>query len=103
MSQKLSEALSDYAWLIVDALLLLLLLAALLAYNDFDDSMRTLFRGVFVAFWGYVWISGLHVLIYLRRAERQLRMPAVVSYCLFALKLALVGGVALWAYSRELL
>lgn len=69
MSEKFSEAVGkvvgEYTWLMVDALLLLLLLASTLAYKDFDEPMRVLLRGAFVAFWGYAWISGLHLLIYL--------------------------------------
>jgi hypothetical protein len=107
MSEKFSESVGkvvgEYTWLVVDALLLLFLLASTLAYKDFDEPMKVLFRGVFVAFWGYVWISGLHVLIYLRVTERNQPMPGVVSYSLFTLKLALIVGVAYWAHLRGLL
>jgi hypothetical protein len=62
MSEKFSEAVGnvvgDYTWLVVDALILLMILAALLGYKDFDESMQTLLRGMIVAFWGYVSISG---------------------------------------------
>jgi len=106
MSEKFSEStgkvIGEYTWLIVDALLLLFLLAALLSYKDLDESMRLLFRGTFVAFWFYVWISGLHLLIYLRRTDRELEMPGVISYSLFVLKLVPIGATVLWANHRGL-
>jgi hypothetical protein len=107
MSEKLSESVDKvvaaYTWLMSDALLLLLLLASTLAYKDFDEPMRVLFRGVFVAFWAYVWLSGLHLLIYLRHSARGKQMPGFLSYSLFALKLALIGAVSYWAHHRDLL
>lgn len=107
MSEKFSEAVGEvvgeYTWLMVDALLLLLLLASLLSYKDLDEPMRILFRGVFVAFWGYVWISGLHLLIYLRLTERKKAMPAFASYPLFGAKLGLILATVYWAHHRGLL
>ena len=107
MSDKLpdsiSEAIGTYTWLFVDALLLLFLLAGLLSYGDFDEPMRVLFRGAFLAFWAYVWISGLHLLVYLRRAYADKSMPAAVSYSLFGLKLLVVFATILWACRRGLL
>lgn len=102
-SDSVGAVVGEYTWLVVDAFLLLFLLTATLAYKDFDEPMKVLFRGVFVAFWGYVWISGLHVLVYLRVSERDKPMPGIVSYSLFTLKLALIGGVAYWANYRALL
>src|SRR5262245_37326323 len=106
MSEKFSEAVGkvvgEYTWLLVDALLLLFLLAATLAYKDFDEPMRLLFRGGLVAFWTFVWISGLHLLVYLRVTERGKRMPAIVSYSCFAAKLAVILLFAIWARSKGL-
>ena len=102
-SESVGKAVRGYTWLMVDALLLLFLMTSVLAYKDFDEPMRVLLRGIFVAFWGYVWISGLHLLIYLRHVDRSKPMPGLFSYSLFGLKLAVVVGTAYWAYQRGLL
>ncbi len=101
-SESLGKVVREYTWLMVDALLLLFLFASLLAYKDFDDQMKLLFRGIVVAYWGYIWISGLHLLIYLRRTEASKKMPGYISYPLFGLKLVLISGLAYWAYRRGL-
>jgi hypothetical protein len=106
MSEKFSEAVGkvvgEYTWLMVDALLLLFLLAATLAYRDFDEPMRLLFRGGLIAFWAFVWVSGLRMLIYLRVTERGRNMPAILSYTCFAGKLGIILLFAIWAHSRGL-
>ena len=103
VSGSFGKLVGEYTWLMVDTLLLLFLLASLLAYKDFDEPMKVLLRGTFVAFWAYVWVSGLHLLIYLRSAQRDTEMPSGASYTLFAVKLALIAATAYWAHQRGLL
>ncbi len=105
MAEKFSEAVGavvqDFSWLIVDALVLLLLLGSLLAYKDFDDSMRLLIRGVLVYALGLFWISGFHLLVYLRRSDRQKAMPGLASYTFYMLKFILFMALVFWAAHRE--
>jgi hypothetical protein len=87
----------------VDALLLLLLMTAFFGYRDFDDPMRIFVRGATVAFFAYIWISGLHLLIFLRHEYRGKAMPGLISYGLFLAKAGVLCGMAYWAHTRTLL
>ena len=102
-SDSVGKAIREYTWLMVDGLLLLFLLASTLAYKDFDEPMRLLIRGLVVTFAAYTWISGLHLLVYLRMLDRSKPMPGLVSYSLFALKLVVIGLFVFWAYRNGIL
>lgn len=102
-SDSVGRAIRTYTWLMVDGLLLLFLLASTLAYKDFDESMRLLFRGLVVTFAAYTWISGLHLLIYLRMVDRSKPMPGFASYTLFGLKLVVIWLFIFWAYRNGIL
>lgn len=102
-SESVGHAVREYTWLAVDAFMLLLLITALLGYREFDEQMRTLVRGAIVAFWWYAWVSGLHLLVYLRHVDRALPMPAFASYPLFCSKLLVIGVFAWWAQTNGLL
>ena len=102
-SQSVGHAVREYTWLAVDAFVLLLLITAVLGYHELDDPMRVFVRGAFVAFWWYGWLSGLHLLVYLRQVDRGKLMPAFASYPIFCSKLLVLGLFTWWATHNGLL
>ena len=87
-------------WLVVDSFLLTVDLAMIVAYKDFDDSMKALARGMFVMCLVYFWLTALHILVSVRSINKRKPMPGYVSYSLFALKLCLLIAFAEWARHR---
>ncbi len=97
-SESVGKTVREYTWLIVDAFILLLLLTSLLGYKEFDAPMRAFLRGAIVAFWWHAWLSGLHLLVFLRHVDRSKPMPAYASYPIYGAKLIVISAFAWWCF-----
>ncbi len=58
-----------YSWLIADAVMVFVVFSMLLGYGDLDEPSKVLLRGMVVGLWFYVWISGFHILLYIRHCD----------------------------------
>jgi hypothetical protein len=96
LSQAVAKGVENWPWLVVDVFLVILELGALVGYKELDEPMRLFVRGMFVVCLGYFWLTGLHMLIFVRCVNQSRPMPWFVSYSLFGLKLAILVGFAIW-------
>ncbi|NER60878.1 hypothetical protein G3435_14655 [Pseudomonas sp. MAFF212428] len=99
----------EYSWLIADAVMVFVVLSMLLGYGELDAPSRVLLRGMLVGLWFYVWVSGFHLLLYIRHCDGadDSNNPGILpwwkSFPCYLIKGGIIGVLLWWSDKKGLL
>lgn len=98
----------EYSWLIADAVVLFMVFSLILGYGELDANGRALLRILVVGLWFYVWVSGFHLLLFIRHVDNarpgeEKIFPWWKSFSCYLSKGLIIVAVGVWAYCKGLL